>query len=83
MNDTMMQLTRKQLLAIFACHHDKRHIDMEKHGKRQFYRRHLRMKPKSFEKLLSYIKDDIQPDERMAAMRGGATDSSLLYYNDS
>jgi hypothetical protein len=32
-----------------------------RHGKRQFFKRHLRMKKSSFKKLLSYIKDDIQP----------------------
>jgi hypothetical protein len=53
---------------------------MEKHGKRQFFKRHLRMKPKSFEKLLSYIKDDIQPNERMAEMRGGAIIADIRLY---
>ena len=52
----------------------------KKHGKRQFFKRHLRMKPKSFKKLVSFIKDDIQPNERMAEMRGGAIIPEIRLY---
>jgi hypothetical protein len=40
-----------------------------RHGKRQFFRRHLRMEKRSFKKLLSYIREDIPPNEGMAALR--------------
>jgi hypothetical protein len=53
---------------------------MEKHGKRDFFKRHLRMRPKSFKKLISFIKDDIQPNERMAEMRGGAIIPEIRLY---
>jgi hypothetical protein len=53
---------------------------MKKHGKRDFFRRHLRMKPKSFKKLISFIKEDIQPNERMADMRGGAIIPEIRLY---
>jgi hypothetical protein len=53
---------------------------IKRHGKRQFFKRHLRMKPKSFNKLLSYIKDDIQPDEAMADLRGGAIIPEVRLY---
>jgi hypothetical protein len=51
-----------------------------RHGKRQFFRRHLRMKKSSFKKLVSYIRDDIQPNEMMAELRGGAIIPEIRLY---
>jgi hypothetical protein len=51
-----------------------------RHGKRQFFRRHLRMKKSSFKKLLSYISADIQPNEVMAELRGGAIIPEIRLY---
>jgi hypothetical protein len=53
---------------------------VDKHGKRQFFRRHLRMKKSSFKKLVSYIRDDIQPNEGMAELRGGAIIPEIRLY---
>jgi hypothetical protein len=35
------------------------------------FQRHLRMKPESFEKLLVYIRNELEADEHMASLRGG------------
>jgi hypothetical protein len=53
---------------------------VRQHGKRQFFKRHLRMTPKSFKKFLSYIIEDIQPDVRMAELRGGAIIPEVRLY---
>jgi DDE superfamily endonuclease len=50
------------------------------HSRRKEFRRHLRMSRKSFELLLSYIKDDLQADEKMAALRGGVIIPELRLY---
>jgi hypothetical protein len=43
-----------------------------KHENRPFIRRHLRMPLVSFNKLLSYIREDLEVNQEMAARRGGA-----------
>ena len=53
---------------------------MEVHGKRKQFHRHLRMTLESFNLLLSYIKQDIQPNSMMAALRGGAIIPELRLY---
>jgi hypothetical protein len=53
---------------------------LERHGSKQFFKRHLRMEKTSFDKLLSYIKDDIQPNAVMAALRGGAIIPEIRLY---
>lgn len=50
------------------------------HGDRRDFRRHMRMSLSSFNKLLSYIKEDLQNDEDMAARRGGPILPELQLY---
>jgi len=53
---------------------------VRKHGARQAFRRHLRMSTASFDKLLSYIKADLEVNERMASLRGGAILPEIKLY---
>lgn len=44
------------------------------------FRRHVRMPKASFEKLLGFIKDDLQVNEEMGGLRGGAIIPELCLY---
>jgi hypothetical protein len=44
---------------------------VDKDKQRAVFKRHLRMSPESFNKLLSYIQPALKIDERMAWLRGG------------
>lgn len=50
------------------------------HSRRKDFRRHLRMSSKSFKLLLSYLKDDLQADEKMASLRGGVIIAEIRLY---
>ena len=53
---------------------------IERHGERANFRRHLRMRRDSFDKLLGYIRDDLEVDHHMAARRGGAILPEIRLY---
>jgi hypothetical protein len=53
---------------------------VRKHGNRQFFRRHLRMTVPSFNKLLSYIREDLEVDQEMASLRGGVIIPEICLY---
>ena len=53
---------------------------MEKYEDRVWFRRHLRMRPESFTKLLSFIRDDLEVNQSKAASRGGAILPKLRLY---
>ena len=48
------------------------HDCCERHAARGTFKRRLRMSKESFDKLLSYIHDDLKVDEAQAHRRGGA-----------
>jgi len=45
----------------------------DKHTRRGTFERRLRMKKQSFDKLLSYVREDLTVDLRQACRRGGPT----------
>lgn len=51
-----------------------------KHGARADFKRQLRMTPASFDRLLSYIRDDLEVNHSMADLRGGAIIPELCLY---
>lgn len=53
---------------------------IERHSGRFPFKRHLRMEVESFDKLLSYIRADLEVDQRMAALRGGAILPEICLY---
>ena len=53
---------------------------MRTHGNRRDFQRHLPMSRKSFEKLLSYVKDDLLDDDKMASLRGGSIIPEIRLY---
>lgn len=52
----------------------------ERHGSRTQFKRHLRMSAQSFDKLLSYVYDDLLVDFEMAQRRGGPIIPELCLY---
>jgi hypothetical protein len=53
---------------------------IEKYADRTTFHRHLRMRPESFHKLLSLIRDDLEVDHNMALLRGGVILPELRLY---
>ena len=53
---------------------------VDKHNRRGTFKRQLRISQESFEKLLSYIRDDLEVNERMANLRGGTILPELCLY---
>lgn len=51
-----------------------------RHCHRADFTRHIRMSFESFEKLLSFIRDDLEVDKDMAALRGGAILPEICLY---
>jgi DDE superfamily endonuclease len=51
-----------------------------KHGSRTVFKRHMRMSLASFNKILGYIRADLEVDNRMAALRGGAIMPEIALY---
>jgi hypothetical protein len=45
--------------------------NMEQHGSRTKFKRHLGMSPKSFNKLLSFINSDLEVNKKQSSRRGG------------
>jgi hypothetical protein len=52
----------------------------DKHNRRGTFKRQLRMAQQSFEKLLSYIREDLEVNETMANLRGGTILPEICLY---
>jgi hypothetical protein len=53
---------------------------VDRHGARSCFDRHIRMKKSSFEKLLDYIRRDLEVDPTMAHLRGGVILPEVALY---
>ena len=53
---------------------------VQRHRGRKAFKQHLRMTPESFNKLLTYVKADLECNNRMAALRGGAILPEIRLY---
>ena len=53
---------------------------MARHKNRREFKRHLRMTPKSFYKLLGYIKPKLERNQKMGSLRGGYIIEEICLY---